>query len=932
MRIPTATYRVQMNKDFGFQAARRALPYLTGLGISDLYMSPILKARPGSTHGYDVVDPTALNLELGSEEDFRALVEDLKQRGMGLLLDIVPNHMAASSDNPWWRDVLENGASSWYAGYFDIHWERNPGQASEEQIFLPILGAPYGTVLENQELRLALEPDGFFVHYYAAKLPVGPTFYDDILKYRFDGAHQGLAALIEQIERLPERTVTDWAALEARQHDKERIKRELWLLYSSDPGVKEFIDENIRIFNGEKGAPSSFDLLDHILAGQPYRLSFWRVARERINYRRFFDVTDLIGLRAEEPGVFESTHAFILELMAKGLITGLRIDHIDGLYDPLAYLTQLRSRITDEEAYIVVEKILTGNERLPEQWPVAGTTGYDFLGFSNSLFVEPAGFAEFQRIYARFTGIRDKFEDVVYQKQKFVMDELFPGDMLALGAHLALLAEHDRHARDLSPRELSAALLATTACFPVYRTYTRDFNVSPEDRACIEQAVATARTRNPEITPAVFDFVRRVLLLEFPEWLPEDQPGNWLAFVMRWQQLTSPITAKGIEDTTLYMYNPLVSLNEVGGLHHPVSPEEFHGFNRRRHERWPLSMNTTSTHDTKRSEDVRARINVLSESPWEWARSSYRWSRFNEGKKLVPPGQPRIDANEEILIYQTLVGGWPLCDEDIPAFRERMKQYILKAMREAKVYSSWIEPNVPHEEAVLSFLQGILEPDPGNRFLPDFLKFQSEIAWYGALNSLAQLLLKITSPGVPDFYQGAGLWDLSLVDPDNRRPTDYERRTAMIADIEARSQGDLAKFAAELLKDWKSGAIKLYLSYQGLQLRRRLPAVFNNGDYLPLDVLGRRRDHIVSYARSHNGAWVVTVVPRLLTEFTTSFKPPVGFRIWRDTAIEIPAGGPRHWRNVFTNEDLTSSPCGEGALLKLEHVFSILPFAILESR
>lgn len=941
LRTPIATYRLQFNRGFRFADARPLVPYLQELGVTDIYASPLFQARRGSMHGYDVTDPTRLNPELGTAEEFESLVEELKHRGMGLLLDIVPNHMAADPENRWWADVLENGPSSPYASYFDIDW-RPVNEALADKVLLPILGAPYGSVLENQDLAVGLDEEGFYLRYYDTRLPIDVKSYRAILVHRIDTikaalgkshpAFQALVDLIDTIQRLPGRRANHWEKAGQRHRAEEGVKQRLWHLYVSHPGIKTYLDDNIRIFNGKKGDPASFDLLDQLIADQSYRLIFWRVARERMNYRRFFDINDLVCVRVEDPQVFEGTHALILELVKEGKVAGLRADHIDGLYDPLAYFRMLQSRIAPSSGlYVLAEKILVGHETLPKEWPVSGTTGYEFARNVNGTFVDPNGMKLLDKIYARFTGSRKAFPDVVYEQKKHVMEELFPGEVHALGHRLRLLAEADRHACDLPPETLLQALVEATACLPVYRTYTRDFQVSLQDRTHVENAMEGAARRNAALGTPVCDFLRRVFLLDFPPSLSTDQKDAWLHFVRRWQQFTGPIMAKGLEDTSLYVYNRLVSLNEVGGdpAGERLSVEMFHRHNAAARANWPYTLNATSTHDTKRSEDIRARINVLSEIPQAWSKCLGRWSRWNRAKKRRVNGKSVPNLNEELLLYQALIGGWPLLKAEVPAFKERLKAYVIKAAKEAKIHTSWIDPNPDYEHALGAFVDAIFKPSNQNKFLTDFLKFQRRIAFYGAFNALGQVLLKIGAPGVPDFYQGTELWDFSFVDPDNRRPVDFKKRVRLLEDITRRETEGLLPFVSELLGRWEDGRIKLFITAKALECRRKQSTLFLEGDYVPLYASGRRKEHVCAFARRHERSWVVVVVPRLVTRLVTPGKFPLGPNAWGTGRLILPREAPGRWQNVLTGETVRVTSAFRRKFLPLKTVFQRAPVALL---
>jgi (1->4)-alpha-D-glucan 1-alpha-D-glucosylmutase len=765
-----------------------------------------MKARPGSMHGYDVTDPTQLNPDLGTPEDFENLCRALRDKGMGLIVDIVPNHMAASLDNAWWFDVLEKGEESPYAGFFDVNWE-------SRRVLLPILGRPYGEVLERQELELRRENGRTILQYHEQKLPV--------------------AAGAEHL---------------------------------------------------------SVESVDDVLSRQHYRLAYWRKAADAINYRRFFDVSDLVTLRSERDDVFRFTHEFTLKLLADGKIGGLRIDHVDGLLDPTAYLERL------PRCYVVVEKILGGHEHLPSDWRTHGTTGYDFLNLLNGVFVDREGFHQLERIYSSFTGSTNTYGEVFQQRKRQVMKELFAGEVSVFIRRLTELAEEDRHARDLRTDELQEAFVGVTACLPVYRTYIRDENISATDRAYIEDALTVAGKG------LAFEFLRRVLLLS-PAWYLQASREKYLDFVMRWQQFTGPVMAKGLEDTTFYVHNPLVSVNEVGGdcagPHAYLGVEEFHRRNLARHSCSPHSMNASSTHDTKRSEDVRARINVLSELPNEWEKALRRWSRMNTSETAP-------DTNEQVLIYQSMLGAWPI-DPD------RLKQYVTKALREAKTHTNWMEINRSYEARVLSFIDRLYV---NSTFLKDFLRLQEKFAYFGALSSVSQLILKNSSPGVPDFYRGTDLWDLSLADPDNRRPVDFAARTEML-----RSLKDHAD-PAELLKNWRDGRMKMYITWKALQFRRAHADLFREGEYVPLHVTGTKENHVIAFARRYRDQWTVVAVPRLMARLARRTGAPLGTKVWRDTVVELPVDAPSQWRNILTGETV-STP------LLASQLFSTLPFALL---
>ncbi len=950
-RVPSSTYRIQCSGRFRFGDARATVPYLDRLGITDLYLSPVLRARRGSSHGYDVTDPTRLNPELGTESEFDALASELAGAGMGLLLDIVPNHMAASDENPWWSDLLESGADSPFAGFFDVDW-RSPKKALERKVLLPILGGPYGRALENQELRLVLDPGGFFVRYYGTKLPVAVRSYPRILSHRLETLEETYGAehppfrelldLVTAIEHLAPPGAPGGGA-EARYRDEEAVKRRLADLVARRAEIRTFLEGNVRIFNGRRNDPGSFVHLDRLLAEQHWWLSYWRLANEEINYRRFFAISDLVSVRVEDPRVFEASHALVLRLAREGKATGFRVDHIDGLYDPLGYLHQLRQGLFPEGGgpggqppgfYLLVEKILAEDEALPPEWPVSGTTGYDFLNAASGVFVSARGARALAGVYARFLGRDPSFEDLVYERKKLILETLFAGEMHTLGQHLGRLAEEDRYARDLPRKELRQAIVEVTAWLPVYRTYIRGTDLSARDRLYLGRALKEAARRSTEASAPVFDFLRRVLLLESPPFASGGQQEEWLRFLMRWQQFTGPIMAKGFEDTVLYVYHPLLSLNEVGG--NPAgtggSAKAFHDREATVAQRWPHTMNATSTHDTKRCEDVRARIHVLSEIPEEWEGRLRQWSEWNEGKKRTVRGLRVPDRNEEIHLYQTLLGAWPLDSREREGFPARIREYMVKAAREAKVHTRWIRPHPDHEGALTAFSDAILADAEENRFLRDFLPFQQKVAHFGAINSLAQLLLKVASPGVPDFYQGTELWSLRVVDPDNRCPVDFRAREELLRELERREERDPDRLRAELLPRWEDGRLKLYLTWKALRFRRRRRELFRDGSYLPLAVSGGKKDHVLAFARTGGEEAALAAVPRLCTRLVPPGEFPLGQKAWGSAgALLLPEGLPERWRNVLTGEVLHAAAGDREMRLPLHGIFRVFPVALLES-
>lgn len=960
VRVPASTYRLQFHRDFTFRNASGLVEYLDALGVTDCYASPLLTARPGSQHGYDMTDPGRLNPEIGTEEEFQAFVSALHGRNMGLLMDIVPNHMCiVHPSNVWWWDVLENGPSSPYSRFFDIEW-RPPKEELADKVLLPILGDQYGRVLENGEISVLYESGAFRVRVYDLQLPAAPRSWMtvlapvlDRLRDRLGASHEHvveLESILTAIRHLPPRSVIEEDKVRERQREKEIIKRRLAQLFETCAAAREMLDGELGDLNGCPGDPRSFDRLEAFLADQAYRLSFWRVAADEINYRRFFDINELAAIRVEAVEVFQALHQLVLRFVGEGLVAGLRVDHPDGLFEPARYFRELQQACRDARRawqqdlrpfYIVAEKIVTGDEELRQDWEIEGTTGYGFLNFLNGLFVDPAGQRTMERVYASFTGWNQAYRDLVYECKRLVLQVSLSSELNVLARKLDKISEQHRWSRDFTLENLRDALRELIACFPVYRTYVgaNHDRPSPEDERHIRAAVAAAKARNPAISASVFDFLESVLLLRHPDGLDDEQRAERRLFVMRLQQFTAPVMAKGLEDTAFYRYYPLASLNEVGGnpRRFGISPAFFHAKNRVRRAEWPNAMLATSTHDTKRAEDVRARINVLSEIPAEWGRALRRWREINRRHKTAYGEALAPDANEEYLFYQTLIGVWPLEGVDEGGRHrlvKRLQAYMEKALREAKVHTSWVSPNLPYEEAVRHFVAAVLSPEAENRFLSEFAGFHTAVARAAVWNSLAQVVLKIASPGVPDFYQGSELWDFRLVDPDNRSPVDFDLRRRMLRrldeELAALGPAELVRRLAEAPQD---GAIKLYVTSRGLWFRRAARELFLKGVYLPLRPVGVQRKHVVAFARKRGRQVAVAVVGRFFITLGGHSSAPTGRKVWGDTVVLLrrdlvcPV-----FRDIFTGRSLTAVARGGQQELAAADLFSHLPVALLEGR
>jgi malto-oligosyltrehalose synthase len=1087
-----STYRLQFNAQFTFRDATRIVPYLHSLGVTHVYASPYFTAQPGSPHGYDVCRHDQLNPEIGTPEDYAAFVSALHEHGLGQVLDVVPNHMAASSANPWWMDVLENGPSSPYAHYFDIDWQPVKDELAGK-VLLPILGEQYGSALEAGQLLLAVTDRGLMLNYFDHVLPIGPKTTLQLLSHRLDELKAALGessdafleyqSILTAIQHLPPASTRAREEMEERHREKEVIRRRLRKLRDDEPQVAEFLERNVAEFNGTPGDARSFDRLDELLRSQVYRLCHWRSASDEVNYRRFFDVNGLAAICVESADVFERSHRLVMQLLARGDVEGLRIDHIDGLLDPArylwrlqwAYLAELAWRVfadkmgangavsaeppvlaiaADDSArplpsaadgadyslppaemagaisavvldqaieeqhaataileaapslprwtelrplvlrmlcdrlklpypdrallelgkspirsekdstmavpdendvyartftsavelplYVVVEKILGPDEPLPDAWPVAGTSGYDFLQLVNGLLVDPQGFRELTRGYERFVGEKLEFSEVMYRCKVLILRFSMSSELQMLAHRLNRISEDHRRSRDLTLNMLRLALRETLASFPVYRTYAGPAGVSERDRRFVNQAIARAKRRSPAADAATFDFLRGILLLEHPDSISDEARHSRELFAGRFQQVTSPVMAKGVEDTAFYLYCPLASVNEVGSHPDvaPVSMESFHHENVQRLRQYPTTMLATSTHDTKRSEDVRARIDILAEIPHLWRKTCNHWLRLNRRWHREVDGLPAPSRSDEYLFYQTLVGFWPtarLDDEEHGEVVSRLQAYMEKATHEAKTRTSWVNPNVAYDDAIREFVAKVLERRKENRFLAAFELFHEQVLDWGLYTALSQVALKIMSPGVPDIYQSQELWDFSLVDPDNRRPVDYPLRSRLLNELQASAgQGPQRQLelARQLAASPRDPRLKLYVTWRLLELRRQQGRLFSEGEYVPLAVTGAAAKHVCAFAwqlpeRDQAIKQVVVVVPRLLAQLATTGEPPGPRPLWQadtwgDTQVEFAIASGQVLRNLFSGSAVST-----GTSIPVSSLFTEFPIAVL---
>lgn len=967
-RAPRSTYRLQLHAGFAFADAEAVLPYLRRLGIEDCYLSPVFEARPGSMHGYDVMRHDRLNPELGGDEGFDRFIRSARESGMGVLLDIVPNHMGVGNDSVWWQDVLENGRASEYADYFDIDW--NPLKPDMQgKLLLPILGDQYGAELESGHIQVAIEDGRGKVNYYDHSMPLAPRSLPLIFAERETAElPERFRDLLRDLSHIPPNDTADSSLAAQRRAQLEEIMPKIRKVLADSQNQKA-IAAALQKVNGKKGDARSFDRLHEILEAQPYRLAFWRVSAEEINYRRFFDINDLVGLRMENAAVFAATHCLIRSLLAERQVTGLRVDHCDGMFNPRQYLIRLQllyiasqcrgsspvapvaengieSEIRDGlrgydwsavqgPLYVVVEKILEPREALPREWPVRGTSGYDFVHFVNQVFIQRENEKRFNYLYERVIGRTADPNEIIYRSKLQVMQNALSSETYVLTNLLSQLGSADRRARDFTDNLLDSAIRETIASFPVYRTYIDDRGeYSQRDRAYIHQAIVRAKHRSPDVDASAFDFLEQTLLLHGRSGEEIDQ--RELYFALKFQQLTGPVMAKGVEDTAFYTYNRFISSNEVGSSMQSfgISTETFHASNVERLETSRDAMVATSTHDTKRSEDVRARLNVISEMKLMWPIFTRRAQRLNARfKHTLEDGRVAPDANEEYLIYQTIAGAWPWrmnSAKDRREFVERLQQYMTKALSEAKVNLSWINPNEKYVAAVHAFVAAILMPGIAGkepRFVSALRELLPALQMFGAVNSLAQVVLKATSPGVPDFYQGSEMWDLSLVDPDNRRPVDYVLRSEALDGLLRKAEAEGATAVCrELTGKLDDGRIKLWTTHRAMAARAEMAELFRRGEYVPIREDEKHAEHVIAFLRRRGNECALIAVPRFAYSMTHHrLELPLG-KAWGGAKLMVEQCAGRRMANVFTGEELVVPDNGG---IPLAQVFAHFPVAML---
>ncbi len=900
---PVATYRLQLHRDFDFGSAAEVAPYLKALGVSHLYLSPIWAATPGSTHGYDVTDHARVNEELGGLAGFYALSRAARDHGLGPILDIVPNHVGIAS-HPWWRDVLRYGPQSSYASWFDIDWEGQPQQETGVLVY-PVLGQPFGSALEAGELTLAYDGSELVVRYFDRTFPIAPRCYGSVL---------GLPPSLDDAERMKDLAAVLEGLSGADPQAATLLLGRLAEHSTSAPGLRAWIDDQARSFNGQPGEPSTFDRLEALLGQQHYRLAYWRVSAEEINYRRFFDINDLAAIRVEQESVFAATHSLVRDLVTRGMADGLRVDHVDGLYDPGAYLARLRRLVDGDGARghgIWVEKILAREELLPESWPVEGTTGYDFLAIAGGLFVDPTTVQAFNAIYQDFTGAQVRFDDIAFAAKRRVAGRSFAGEVRVLALHLYRLAQARRLARDNTLGALQDAIATLLAAMPLYRTYLDRDEPMPGDAGLFSSAAALALQRDPNVTPEAMSFLIQVLLLDAGEGSAEER-ARWVHFRRRFQQLSGPVMAKGVEDTTFFRFHRLLACDEVGDDpgHFGVSASAAHDWFAGRAASWPHALSATTTHDTKRSEDARMRLAALTAVPRAWHRETRAWARTNARHRRVLRGQEVPDRNTEYYIYQSLIASWEGA-ADTP-YIDRMEAHVVKAAREAKLQTSWTRIDEPYEAALRAFVRGIL----GGRRSPAFVQrlntFVATIEPIARLNALGLLALKTTAPGIPDFFQGSEFPLHTLTDPDNRQDVDFSRSRSLLREATGARPGPL------------DPAAKAWLTTRLLALRREEPALFANGGYRPAEFEGPLSVNLFAFERFSTEGGCITIVPHRPAALVGA-DGHISSPEWEDTWLDLPPS--RGWTDWLTGEQFAG-----GDRVSASALLAHFPVAVLTSK
>ncbi len=903
-QIPRATYRLQFTPEFGFAEALHLLPYLQRLGISHIYASPVTRARTGSTHGYDVCDPKTVNPELGTLDEFRKLLSETARRKMGWLQDIVPNHMAYSHENPYLVDVLEHGEASRYAEFFDITWNHQH-ESLRGRLLAPFLGKPYGECVTDGELKIVFENGGLLVAYYDQRYPLSPESYWEVLGTSFEKLKDAMGATADDYTHLlgalhTLKNLPSVSTGQERSAQCSMAKGVIRRLYERHPAVRQHIKESVHEFStGNPGANTRFD---NLMSKQNFRLAFWKVAAEELNYRRFFTVSDLICIRVEYESVFEETHSFILGLIEEGLIHGLRVDHIDGLFDPAAYLRRLRARAP--EAYIVVEKILDRTEHLPTNWPIQGTTGYDFLNHLSYSLCDRESEERFDTLYAKFTGERVDPAELQIDKKRLIIGKHMAGDIDNLARLVMGIAGVDLMGRDITLYGLRRALVEVLTHFPVYRTYVTTNMFTSDDARDIATALKLCRETMAGLA-VEFDFIERFLMVKGDVVREAEFDEAWRSAVMRFQQFTGPLMAKGFEDTLFYVYNRNVALNEVGGWPEEfgISQKDFRRFIANRSSSHPWSMNATATHDTKRGEDTRARLLALTEMPAEWGERLASWTRLNKRNEKTFGEESYPDRNDQYLFYQTLVGTLPFDGAIDKSYIKRLEEYMVKAVREAKVHTAWIKPDEDYEKATSGFVRGCLDESKNREFISQLRSFVRDLSWFGMINSLSQLVLKLTMPGVPDFYQGTELWDLSLVDPDNRRPVDFVKRARFLDKVCGRITN-----LSGVLKSADDGRLKMFIIHKLLTLRQEHAGLFENGGYVAAVASGVHRKNIEAFVRIDGGETLLVAAPKLSRSLVKPGDYPLGTETWQDTRIKLRKSLPcSTMTNVFTGKSVDVS-------------------------